>query len=262
MSSTDNSDTDTTADQSAPTTVITDPAVADHHGVHGSSTVAPHVHEVAPHVHENAPYAYSLISWGSVLAGAAIAVVIGVAFNILGLAFGLSAIQPGAEGAGKTFTAGAGLWLALSTVLGMLVGGYVAARSAHNPDHHEGVLQGATVWAVGFLLALFLTGSTVGGVASSALQAAGGAAPRISSGQVDQATAGAREAADAATPDTAEERQAAETAADGASAAAWWAFITMLASGIAAIIGGTLGAKHDEHAHRPRRQASSSSHVF
>lgn len=248
MSSTDEP-TGTSEIAPAPT-VITDPAVADE----------VHVAHSHPPVHENAPYAYSLISWGSVLAGAVIAVTIGVAFNILGLAFGLSAVRPGDPNTGETFTAGAGLWLALSTVLGMLVGGYVAARSAHNPDHHEGVLHGAVVWAVGFMLALFLTGSTVGGIASSALQAAGSAAEAAPAPSVDRAGSAARQAGDAATPDTPAERERAEAAADSASAAAWWAFITMLASGIAAVIGGTFGARHDEHLHRPRR--SSTADVF
>lgn len=222
-----------------------------------------HAHDHGPHpVHENAPYAYSLISWGSVLAGATIAVVIGVMLNILGLAFGLSTLQPGDPDAGEAFGAGAGLWLALSTLLGMLVGGYVAARSAHNPDHHEGVLHGAAVWAVGFLLALFLTGSTVGGAAFSGIQAAGGAAEAATSRAASQAADTAREVADAANPDTPAERERAEAAADAGGAAAFWAFITMLASGVAAIIGGTLGAKHDEKLHRPRRSGSSASTVF
>jgi len=222
-----------------------------------------HGHDHTPHpVHENAPYAYSLISWGSVLAGAAIAVVIGVMLNILGLAFGLSTLQPGDPNAGEAFGAGAGLWLALSTLLGMLVGGYVAARSAHNPDHHEGILHGAAVWAVGFLLALFLTGSTVGGAAFSGIQAAGGAAEAATSQAAGQAADTARAAADAATPDTPVERERAEAAADAGGAAAFWAFITMLASGVAAVIGGTLGARHDEKLHRPRGSGSSASKVF
>jgi hypothetical protein len=246
MPSTDQSSS--TGDTVVGSSVITDPAVADRH-------------DHTPHpVHENAPYAYSLISWGSVFAGAVIAVAIGVAFNILGLAFGLAAVRPGDSDTSEAFTAGAGLWLALSTVLGMLVGGYVAARSAHNPDHHEGILHGATVWAVGFMLALFLTGSTVGGIASSGLQAAGGATRAASSATLDRAADAARGAADAATPDTPAEQEAAESTADAGSAAAFWAFITMLASAIAAIIGGTFGARHDEHLHRPRR--SSASQVF
>jgi len=243
------SSTHSNADAGTGTSVITDPAVLDMHD-HDA-----HAH---PTVHENAPYAYSLISWGSVLAGAAIAVVIGVMLNILGLAFGLSTLQPGDPDAGEAFGAGAGLWLALSTLLGMLVGGYVAARSAHNPDHHEGVLHGAAVWAVGFLLALFLTGSTVGGAAFSGIQAAGAAADAASPATADRAGSAASEAADAATPDTPAERDRAEAAADAGGAAAFWAFITMLASGVAAIIGGTLGAKHDEKLHRPRRSGGAS----
>ena len=216
-----------------------------------------HAEVSRPMVHENAPYAYSLISWGSVIGGAVIAVALGAMLNIGGLAFGLAALEPGDSNAGETFGIGAGLWLALSTVVGMAVGGYVAARSAHNPDHHEGVLHGAAVWAVGFLLAFFLTGSTVSGAAFSGMQAAGGAAEAVSSRGADRAGDAARGAADAATPDTREEREAAETAADATSAAALWALVTMLGSLIAAIIGGTFGARHDADMHRPRRRSGS-----
>ncbi|MDP8916334.1 MAG: hypothetical protein M3M95_03860 [Pseudomonadota bacterium] len=208
-----------------------------------------------PTVHENAPYAYSLISWGSVFGGAVIAVALGAMLNIGGVAAGLAALEPGDPNAGEAFGVGAGLWLALSTLVGMFVGGYVAARSAHNPDHHEGILHGAAVWAVGFLLAFFLTGSTVSGAAFSGLQAAGGAAEAVSGRNAERVGSAAREAADASTPDTRRERRAAEAAAETTSAAAFWAFMTMLVSGIAAMIGGTLGARHDERMHRPRRRS-------
>lgn len=207
-------------------------------------------------VHENAPYAYSLVSWGSVIAGSVIAVALGAMLNIAGVAVGLSALRPGDGGAAEAFTVGAGLWLALATIVGMLVGGYVAARSAHNPDHHEGALHGASVWAVGFLLAFFLTGSTVSGAAFSGLQAAGAATEAADSSGAQRAAAALRDAADAATPESGAEREAAEDAADATGAAAWWAFITMLGSLIAALTGGALGARHDENLHRPRRRTA------
>jgi hypothetical protein len=214
--------------------------------------------EVGPTtVRENAPYAYSLVSWGSVFAGAVIAVALGAMLNIAGVALGLSTLSPGDRDAAEVFTVGAGLWLALSTVVGMLVGGYVAARSAHNPDHHEGALHGASVWAVGFLLAFFLTGSAVSGAAFSGLQAAGAAAESADSTGAQRAASALRDAADTATPDTGAERESAEDAADATSAAAWWAFVTMLGSLIAALIGGTLGARHDDRIHRPRRTTAS-----
>lgn len=131
----------------------------------------------------------------------------------------------------------------------MLVGGYVAARSAHNPDHHEGALHGASVWALGFMLAFFLTGSFASNAAFTGVQAVGQAAEAVTPRAAGRAT-------DAVTPDAAEEVGAIDTARDATSTAALWAFLTMLASGIAAILGGALGAKHDENLHRPRRRPS------
>ena len=235
---------------------ITDPAVLDtqDHGGHGRRH-HDHGHHDGGMVHENAPYAYSLINWGSVLAGAVIALAIGGMLSLAGLGIGVAALQPGDGGSAASVGFGAGAWLALSTVLGMLAGGYVAARSAHNPDHHEGALHGASVWAVGFVLAFFLTGSFVSNAAFTGVQAAGQAAEAVTPSAAERVSSAARGAADAATPDTAEEDRAVETAKTATSAGAFYAFFTMLASGVAAMIGGTLGAKHDEKLHRPRRTA-------
>lgn len=245
------SSTDLPTGSTAPSGVstITDPSVLEMHDHRDGR----HDHGGTPTVHENAPYAYSLISWGSVLAGAVIALAIGGMLSLAGLAIGATALDPADSGSAASVGVGAGLWLALSTILGMLVGGYVAARSAHNPDHHEGALHGASVWAVGFVLAFFLTGSFATNAALSGLQAAGQAAEAVTPAAADRVAGAARDAADAATPDTAEERQAVDAARKATSAGAFWAFFTMLASGVAAMIGGTLGAKHDEHLHRPRR---------
>ncbi|HEX8570004.1 MAG TPA: hypothetical protein VF699_08795, partial [Caulobacteraceae bacterium] len=205
----------------------------------------------------------SLISWGSVFAGAVIAVVTGAMLNVLGVAIGVTAMEPGdPSGAGAgSLTVFGGLWIAISTVIGLLAGGYVAARAAANPDHHDGALHGAAVWAVSFLLALFLTGSFVSGTAMSAIQAAGNAAEAVRSPGAAANTAGdtARNAAGAVRDDTgrdtpaeARAEEAADRAADAAAGTAFWAFITMLASLVAAMIGGGFGARSD-HGHRPRR---------
>jgi len=216
----------------------------------------------ALHPRHGPSYAYSLISWGSVFAGAVIAVVVGAMLNILGLALRVTALEPGdPSGAGAgDFTVGAGVWLLLSTVVGLMVGGYVAARSATDPDHHEGALHGAAVWAVSFLLAFLLTGSFVSGTAFSALQGAGAAADAVQDAGPGRAVGAARDAAAAVSDETAADtpadrnaEEAADRAADAVSGGAFWAFATMLTSLIAAMIGGTLGARHEDNLNRPRR---------
>ncbi|MBW3560084.1 MAG: hypothetical protein KY446_04100 [Proteobacteria bacterium] len=254
MSSTDQPTGDAAQSVSGVST-ITDPSVLD--TPHDHAHPRRHDHDVGT-VHENAPYAYSLINWGSVLAGAVIALAIGGMLSLAGLAIGATALDPTDARSAASVGVGAGLWLALSTVLGMLVGGYVAARSAHNPDHHEGALHGASVWAVGFVLAFFLTGSFATNAVFNGLQAAGQAAEAVTPAAADRVSSTARQAADAATPDTAQEREAVDAAKDATSAGAFWAFITMLTSAVAAMIGGTLGARHDEKMHRPRRTSGAS----
>ena len=212
--------------------------------------------------HHGPSFHYSLVSWGSVVAGAVIAVAVGAMLNLLGLAVGVSVLEPGDPGGASAgeYTVLSGIWLLVSTVIGLVVGGYVAARSAADPDHHEGALHGAAVWAVTFLLAFLLTGTLVSGTAFSGIAAAGAAAEDVR-GPADRVTDAARGAAagvrDEDRRDGASERrteEAADRAADAVSGAAFWGFATMLASLIGAMIGGTIGARHDDsHYPRPRR---------
>jgi hypothetical protein len=217
-----------------PTTVV-DPSLMD--------PVAPYRSSMPLYGHS---YAYHLVSWGAVFAGAVIAVAIGAMLNLLGVAVGVTALGAGGSDDAAAITATGGIWLAVSTVIALVIGGYVAARSASDPDHHEGALHGAAVWAVSFLLAFFLTGSLASGTAFTALQAAGSAADGVRGFS-------AADAADTARAAAAGSRRAGDEAARALSGASFWAFATMLVSLIGAMIGGTLGARFEERSHRPRR---------
>ena len=127
----------TGATTAAPTTRVVDPSLME-------PIAAPPAYD-----HHGPSFHYSLVSWGSVIAGAVIAVAVGAMLNLLGLAVGVSALEPGDPSGVSAggYTVLSGVWLLVSTVVGLVVGGYVAARSATDPDHHEGALHGAAVWA-------------------------------------------------------------------------------------------------------------------
>ncbi len=204
------------------------------------------------------------LHWGSILAGALIAVVTGAMLNLLGLAIGALAADPfsfdGDQARGITLAGG--VWIAISNILGLALGGYVAARSAPYVDRDEGMLHGLTVWAVAFLIAMVLVGGSVMGAAGSVL---GGVAERAAAGEATADAAGA--AAGAAAPDT---RAGAEDVIDAASGAAFWLFVSMLLGGAAALAGGRIGSgpvnwslhpssrrhlHHDVGERRPEEQA-------
>lgn len=128
------------------------------------------------------------VSWSSVLAGSAIALVTYLVLSVLGTAIGASAVNPMQAGNPLSgFGTGAGIWLFVSTLLAIGVGAFVAGRTA--PD--RGGLHGVLTWTVTTLLTTWLLAGlaasvvgTAGNVVGKGLSAAGSgiaaAAPGIS----------------------------------------------------------------------------------
>ena len=133
-------------------------------------------------VAEGAPSLPPRVSWGAIMAGAVIAVMIGLMLNILGTAIGVTAVDAveGGTPDASTFGIGAAVWLLLATLIGLGVGAYAAARLSGTADKTDAALHGVGVWAIGFLISAVLVGNLVGGAASSAFTTAsslvGGAA--------------------------------------------------------------------------------------
>ena len=124
------------------------------------------------------------ISWGAIFAGLASGLATYLVLALLGLAAGLSAIDPqSAEPLGRVPII-TGIWTGISLLLSAFVGGYVAARMSGLSRLADGLLHGMVAWGVSTLVfAYFLTttvGSMVGGafglVGQGAKAVAGGAA--------------------------------------------------------------------------------------
>jgi len=126
-------------------------------------------------VPEGAPSLPPRISWGAVLAGAIVAVTVGAMLNILGLAIGATTVDPAAAGespAASTLGIAGGIWLLVANLLGLAVGGWVAARLSGTADGTDASLHGLSVWAIGFLISAMLLGNVVAGATSTAFRGA------------------------------------------------------------------------------------------
>jgi hypothetical protein len=131
------------------------------------------------------------VSWGAILSGALVAVVVGAMFNILGVAVGASAVDattPGETPGATTFGIAGAAWFMVSNLLGLAAGGYVAARLSGTADDTDGVLHGLSVWAIAFLISGVLLGNVIAGTArgvssvvSSAASGLGSAASSLGS---------------------------------------------------------------------------------
>jgi hypothetical protein len=145
---------------------------------------------------EGGPALPPRVSWGAVFAGAIVAIAVGAALNVLGVAVGATTVDPQTPGgtpSASTFGIYGGVWLLVANLIGLATGGYVAARLSGTADDTDGVLHGLAVWALGFVVTAAVLGNVVAGTASATL---GGVSSAVSglargAGGAVQAAAGA-----------------------------------------------------------------------
>jgi hypothetical protein len=228
------------------------------------------------------------VRWGAVLAGLFFTVVAQILLTVLGLAIGLTAVDPhaGAPGAGMGW--GAAIWAVLSLLISLFVGAYITGRLSGVLNQTDGAFNGALTWAVSLVTMLYLVGSgagalvsgvfgMVGSVAQTTAQAGAAVngpdqlrlrdqardAARGAGVDVDQLQQRAQNAAERAgesaqraqQPGTQENQQLKEVAADAtnyAAAGAWSLLVAALLGLAVAAWGGAMGAAADNK----RRQAA------
>jgi len=142
--------------------------------VEASRAAAGSVSSVAAVAPEGAPSLPSRISWGAILAGAVVAVTIGLMLNALGAGVGATTVDATARDtpSASSFGIGAAIWVLVSNLIGLAVGGYVAARLSGTADNTDGTLHGLAVWGTTFLISAVLLGNLVSSVASTATNTA------------------------------------------------------------------------------------------
>ena len=123
------------------------------------------------------------ISWGAVLAGAVLALVIQLSLSLLGLGIGLGTIDPMTEqnpmaGIGI----GAGIWWVVSMLISLYLGASVASRLAGMPRPTDGLLHGLLTWSVVTLLTFYLLTTAVGRIIGGVTGVAGRALSGVGSG--------------------------------------------------------------------------------
>jgi len=111
--------------------------------------------------------AFKRISWGSVFAGALIALVVQLSLSILGLGIGMGTVDPVEEnnplhGLGT----GSLIWWSLTMLISLFAGGWVAGRLAGVPKAFDSILHGLLTWSVVTLFSFYLLTTAVGGVIS------------------------------------------------------------------------------------------------
>lgn len=104
-----------------------------------------------------------LISWRSVAAGSVVALAALIVLSLIGLGFGLGAVDvvEGDEVA-ATITGAVAVWWCVSAVVALFLGGWTAGRDGGGPFVPRAVLLATLVWAVTVLASLYLATTSVG----------------------------------------------------------------------------------------------------
>lgn len=122
-------------------------------------------------------------AWGAILVGSVIGLAVFAMLSLLGVGLGLTAIEIGEDNPLGGVPTASPIWLFVSQIISLGIGGFVAGRLAGVLHGIGSMLHGAAVWALSTLVAAWLavsasvglfnmTGSAIGMVGSAVSNAA------------------------------------------------------------------------------------------
>jgi hypothetical protein len=137
------------------------------------------------------------MSWGAVIAGAIVALAVGLMLNALGAGVGATTVDAAARDtpSASSFGIGAAIWVLVSNLIGFALGGYTAARLSGTSDNTDGTLHGLAVWGTTFLISAVLLGNLVSGIASTAATGASSLLGGVAQGAGSVASAAGQQVA-------------------------------------------------------------------
>lgn len=136
------------------------------------------------------------VSWSGIFGGVIVGIGVLLLLTALGLAVGITAVDPNRADAGA-IGRGTVIWTGASLLLAVFFGGWSAARMSMLWDRTAALFQGTLVWALFMVVVLWLAASgislvvgpsfrLVGAVAEGAGSVAGASVPDLASGDVDR----------------------------------------------------------------------------
>jgi hypothetical protein len=134
--------------------------------------------EVVVETGATAPSWVKRVSWGAIFAGLFVTIVIQIMLTLLGVAVGLATVHPTQEQEpARGLALGSAIWLVVSGLISIWLGGCVAGRLSGGPRRADGMLHGIVTWSVSTvaMLALMATslGAALGGIGSLLSNAVG-----------------------------------------------------------------------------------------
>jgi hypothetical protein len=122
------------------------------------------------------------VSWGALFAGLVVSLVIMLMLTLLGLGIGLAVINPATEenpfgGMGI----GSALWLGLSALIALFLGGWTTAKLAGSVRGLNGVLHSIVMWGLVTITTFFLLSTVIGSLVGGVMSIVGKSASALAS---------------------------------------------------------------------------------
>lgn len=178
------------------------------------------------------------VSWGGILGGVLVALGLLFLLAALGVAIGITAVDPARTEAAKLGT-GAGIWAAVSLLIALFVGGLVSTRIGATHDRSTAFFSGFLVWVVSVLLMAYLAASGASSIAGGAFNLFASQPPQVQ----EQAAGSLKQKAEELQQKAPELQQKAQEMKPQATKAAWITFGGLLLSLLAAVIGAAVGRR-------------------
>ena len=125
---------------------------------------------------------FKSISWSAVFAGVVVAMVLQVVMGLLGIGIGAANVNPMYEADPMSgLGISASVWFAVSGLIALFGGGWVAGRLAGIPRAVDSALHGFIAWGLATLVVVYLLGTTLGTLTGGAFRILGGSIAAVTS---------------------------------------------------------------------------------
>jgi hypothetical protein len=116
------------------------------------------------------------VSWGAIIAGFFVTMVVQLTLTLLGAAVGAASLEPFREQhSGQKMAIASGIWLLVSGLISIWVGACVAGRLSGGPRRADGLIHGIVTWSVSTCATLALLATAVGAAIGGTASLLGGA---------------------------------------------------------------------------------------
>lgn len=188
------------------------------------------------------------VSWGGILGGVLVALGVLVLLMALGVAVGITAVDPARTEVARLGT-GAGIWAGVSLLFALFLAGFVSTRIGATYDSQTAFFAGFLVWVVSIVLVAYLAASGAASLTGSAFQLFA-AAPVHAQGE---AASSIKEKAQELQQKAPELQQKAQEVKPQATKAAWVTFGSLILSLLAALTGSAAGRRRHPRIHPTSR---------